>query len=73
MLNRILAPPHHAFFLLGPRQTGKRTWIRSLQIEPSWMINLLISDQFFKYVRDPSQFRREAQEKNTLRMRMDYY
>ena len=63
MLNRILAPPHHSFFLLGPRQTGKSTWIRSLQIEPSWMINLLKSDQFFKYVRDPSQFRREAKEK----------
>lgn len=29
------------------------------------MINLLKSDQFFKYVRDPSQFRREAKEKYT--------
>jgi predicted AAA+ superfamily ATPase len=30
MLKRILAPPPQSFFLLGPRGTGKSTWLRAL-------------------------------------------
>ena len=30
MLKRILNPPSQSFFLLGPRGTGKSTWLRSL-------------------------------------------
>jgi predicted AAA+ superfamily ATPase len=30
MLKRILAPPSQSFFLLGPRGTGKSTWLRTL-------------------------------------------
>jgi predicted AAA+ superfamily ATPase len=30
MLKRILAPPSQSFFLLGPRGTGKSTWLRAL-------------------------------------------
>jgi predicted AAA+ superfamily ATPase len=30
MLKRILKPPSQSFFLLGPRGTGKSTWLQAL-------------------------------------------
>ena len=52
--------------MLGPRQTGKRTLIRSL-LSPAkfWSINLLLSDQYVKYSKAPEQFRLEAASKIT--------
>lgn len=50
----------HSFFLFGPRQTGKTTLVQSL-LDPgvTFHVNLLETDTFLKYHRDPSLFRRE--------------
>jgi uncharacterized protein len=63
MIKRLISKPERSFFLLGPRQTGKSTWIKSLHLENQWMVNLLKNDTFFRYIRNPAVFRLEAQEK----------
>lgn len=63
VLNRELKQPNRSFFLLGPRQTGKSTWLKSLALPNYWTVNLLLNDTFFRYMRNPSQFRLEALEK----------
>ncbi|MFZ4396072.1 MAG: hypothetical protein ACOYOU_10655 [Kiritimatiellia bacterium] len=61
--HRLLSLPvgKHSFFLFGPRQTGKTTLIESL-LDPgtTFRVNLLETDSFLKYHRDPSLFRREV-------------
>ena len=54
MIPRELAMPSRSFFLFGPRQTGKSTWLASLPLERRWMVNLLQSDVYYRYLRDPS-------------------
>ncbi len=67
MITREIMPPDRSFFLFGPRQTGKSTWLASLargesgDRGKSWTINLLHNDTFYRYLRDPAQFRREAE------------
>ena len=56
-------PTNKSFFLFGPRQTGKTTLINSVFKDKVYGINLLLSDQFFKYSKDPSLLRREVMEK----------
>jgi uncharacterized protein len=56
-------PVNKSFFLFGPRQTGKTTLINSVFKDKVYKINLLLSDQFFKYSKDPSLLRREVMEK----------
>jgi predicted AAA+ superfamily ATPase len=64
MISRIVSLPKiNSFFLFGPRQTGKSTLVRSLYPDNVWFINLLQSDVTFPYAKDPSLFRRQAQEK----------
>jgi predicted AAA+ superfamily ATPase len=64
MVNRTLKlPANKSFFLFGPRQTGKTTLINSVLKSRVYKINLLLSDQFFKYSKDPSLLRREVMEK----------
>ncbi|MBI5098554.1 MAG: ATP-binding protein [Nitrospirae bacterium] len=64
MVNRALKlPANKSFFLFGPRQTGKTTLINSVFKDKIYKINLLLSDQFFKYSKDPSLLRREVMEK----------
>ncbi|RJQ51234.1 MAG: ATP-binding protein [Nitrospiraceae bacterium] len=64
MIDRYLKlPVNKSFFLFGPRQTGKTTLINSIFREKVYKINLLLSDQFFKYSKDPSLLRREVMEK----------
>lgn len=63
MINRIVRLPKTSFFLLGPRQTGKSTLIESRYPRSVWKIDLLLSEPFFRYSKDPSLFRREAIEK----------
>jgi predicted AAA+ superfamily ATPase len=64
MIERLLRlPANKSFFLFGPRQTGKTTLINSVFKDSVYMINLLLSDQFFKYSKDPSMLRREVMEK----------
>jgi predicted AAA+ superfamily ATPase len=63
MIYRKLEAPDRSFFLFGPRQTGKSTWLNQLGLPDAWMVNLLHNDTYFRYLRDPAQFRREAQAK----------
>jgi len=64
MVKRTLKlPVNKSFFLFGPRQTGKTTLIDSVFKDKVYRINLLLSDQFFKYSKDPSLLRREVIEK----------
>ena len=64
MIGRSLKlPVEKSFFLFGPRQTGKTTLINSVFKERVYKINLLLSDQFLKYSKDPSLFRKEVLEK----------
>ncbi len=63
MLQRERKNPDRSFFLFGPRQTGKSTWLKALALTPGWTVNLLMNDTYFRYVRDPAQFGREAREK----------
>ncbi len=63
MLNRELVNPNRSFFLFGPRQTGKSTWLKTIDLPSSWTVNLLLNDTYFRYLRNPAQFRKEAREK----------
>jgi len=55
-------PGRGSCFLLGPRQTGKSTLVRSLLPARSWTVDLLQHDTFLRYSKDPAQFRLEAEE-----------
>ena len=72
MVRRTLKlPVNKSFFLFGPRQTGKTTLINSVFKDKVYGINLLLSDQFFKYSKDPSLLRREVigkKEKHKARL-----
>lgn len=64
MIKRLVNLPEKlSFFLFGPRQTGKSTLIDSLYNENIWKINLLFSDVFLIYSRNPALLRKEAEEK----------
>ena len=64
VINRIVElPGKQSFFLFGPRQTGKSTLIEQRYARGVWKIDLLLSDLFFKYSKDPALFRKEAVEK----------
>ena len=60
MIDRLLQlPKEKSFFLFGPRQTGKTALINSVFQHKVYKINLLLTDQFLKYSKDPSLFRKE--------------
>jgi predicted AAA+ superfamily ATPase len=59
MFPRDLPTPRTAFFLFGPRGTGKSTWIRT-RLEDAFVINLLGADTMLRYERDPSRLREEV-------------
>lgn len=63
MIKRELKSPERSFFLFGPLQTGKTTWLRSLDLPRAWIVNLLLNDTYYRYLKQPSQFRLEAEEK----------
>ena len=54
--NRLLGKPEKTFLLLGPRGTGKSTWLADTLTNPR-VINLLESDKFFRYKANPSALR----------------
>ena len=60
---QINLPKRKSFFLFGPRQTGKSTLIESRYGKTAWKVDLLLTDLFIKYSKDPSLFRKEALEK----------
>lgn len=59
MLTRTLKPPRSAFFLFGPRGTGKSTWIRSL-FRDALVVNLLTPESTLRYGREPALLRAEV-------------
>lgn len=64
MIDRLLKlPVDKSFFLFGPRQSGKTTLINSIFRDRVYRVNMLLSDQFFKYSKSPSQLRKEVLEK----------
>jgi predicted AAA+ superfamily ATPase len=56
-------PPTRSCLLLGPRQTGKSTLVRSLLPRRSWTVDLLQQDVFLRYSKQPELFRLEAEAK----------
>ncbi len=50
----------YSYILVGPRQTGKSLYIKSLSAPNAWTVNLLLSRSFLKYEREPFLFREEA-------------
>ena len=61
MFNRNLdlpAPGEDAFFLWGPRQTGKSTLLKQRYPRSRW-VDLLRSDEFRRYAANPGFLRQE--------------
>jgi uncharacterized protein len=50
--------PHRTFFLWGPRKSGKTSLLRKLYPNAFW-VDLLKSDDYFEYGRDPSVLRQQ--------------
>jgi len=55
MLKRILEPPSQSFFLLGPRGTGKSTWLRAL-FPDAYVIDLLSEATYQNLLANPGLF-----------------
>ena len=55
MLKRILNPPSQSFFLLGPRGTGKSTWLRAL-FPDAHVIDLLSEATYQGLLANPGLF-----------------
>lgn len=61
MIDRILqCSNNRSFFLFGPRQTGKSTYVTNLLKQEDLYINLLPQRVFLDYARDPNMFRQEV-------------
>jgi predicted AAA+ superfamily ATPase len=59
MFPRTLQLPRTAFFLFGPRGTGKSTWIRTT-LGDAFVVNLLPPEATLRYEREPALLRAEA-------------
>ncbi len=55
MIQRIIKDPELSFFLLGPRGTGKSTWLRATFADAHW-IDLLSEDTYQRLLAQPSLF-----------------
>lgn len=60
MFQRDLKLPAQAFFLFGPRGTGKSTWLRT-QLPQAKVIDLLPPGTTLEYQKDPALLRREVE------------
>ena len=60
MYARRLALPKRSFLLLGPRGTGKTTWLRAHLPDARWY-NLLLDREQLRLMRDPQLFRQEIE------------
>ena len=60
MYTRRLVPPDRSFLLLGPRGTGKTTWLRARLPKARWY-NLLLDREQLRLMRDPHLFRQEIE------------
>ncbi len=64
MIHRLIRlPQKQSFFLFGPRQTGKTTLIHSQFTKNIWTVDLLLTDNYFTYSKNPALFRQQAIEK----------
>jgi predicted AAA+ superfamily ATPase len=59
MFRRRLALPSRSFLLLGPRGTGKTTWLRQRLPRALWY-NLLLDGELLRLMRSPGSFRQEV-------------
>lgn len=57
---RRLKKPTRSFFLLGPRATGKSTWLEANFSDSVVRIDLLRNDIYFPLMADPSAFRQRV-------------
>jgi predicted AAA+ superfamily ATPase len=55
MLKRILNPPSQSFFLLGPRGTGKSTWLQA-RFPDAQVIDLLSETTYQGLLANPGLF-----------------
>jgi predicted AAA+ superfamily ATPase len=55
MLKRILKAPQQSFFLMGPRGSGKSTWLRAI-FPDAYIIDLLSEDTYQRLLASPGQF-----------------
>lgn len=60
MFTRRLRLPPRSFLLLGPRGTGKTTWLRRQLPRAQWY-NLLLDRELLRLMREPGAFRREIE------------
>ena len=60
MFTRRLTLPARSFLLLGPRGTGKTTWLRAQLPHARWY-NLLLDRELLRLMRDPGTFRHEIE------------
>jgi predicted AAA+ superfamily ATPase len=58
MLPRLLNPPHQSFFLMGPRGSGKSTWLGATFPE-SHVFNLLSEETYQRLLSSPRLFAEE--------------
>jgi len=56
---RRLALPSRSFLLLGPRGTGKTTWLKK-QLPGALRYNLLLDRELLRLMRSPDSFRQEV-------------
>lgn len=54
---------NESFFLWGPRQSGKSTFLHHVKKDSIW-IDLLKSEEFVKYTNHPERFRKELIAEN---------
>lgn len=59
MYSRLLRPPRGSFFLLGPRGTGKTTWLLE-HFASAPRFDLLDEARYQRYLADPASFQREV-------------
>lgn len=60
MFTRRYPVPDHSFFLLGPRGTGKSTWLRQVLPDALWF-DLLRTHTLLALTRQPESFRQQVE------------
>ncbi len=66
MLDRLIKAPRQSFFLLGPRGTGKSTWLRA-KFPDAHVVDLLSEETHQRLLANPGQFARELRAASTGR------
>ena len=66
MLNRIIRVPSQSFFLLGPRGSGKSTWLSAI-FSDAHVVDLLSEETYQRLLANPGQFADELRTVSTGR------